>query len=139
MRILFDDEVNADVASLDRAWSGVETFAFVPRKSGLPPGWLERALASVPPFIQQGHFLLLTSGSTGYPKLVAGARDRAVALAKLLHRVQDSEPVGRTVLMLPLTYCYAFVNQWLWARQHRRELVQTRGLIDPTQLETALA
>jgi acyl-CoA synthetase (AMP-forming)/AMP-acid ligase II len=67
-----------------------------------------------------------------------GARARAEAIVEVLHKLQASEAVARSLLMLPLTYCYAFVNQWLWARRHGRELVQTRGFMDPLRLETLL-
>lgn len=138
MRVLTDDEVNADLTLLDQAWSEPETFAFLPRKHGLATGWIEHALEAIPPQMSQGHFALLTSGSTGLPKLVVGARARAEAIVEVLHTLQASGPVARSFLMLPLTYCYAFVNQWLWARRHGRELVQTRGFADPQQLETLL-
>ena len=43
-----------------------------------------------------------------------------------------------TVVALPLTYSFAFVNQWLWARQLGRRLVPTPGLAAPAELGRAL-
>jgi acyl-CoA synthetase (AMP-forming)/AMP-acid ligase II len=40
--------------------------------------------------------------------------------------------------MLPLTYCYAFVNQWLWAKKFNRRLIQTHGFSRPDNLRKAL-
>lgn len=137
--ILFDREAASDYSSLDRAWQQPKTFAYVAEKSGLSPAGIEQWLAQLPAEYHEDHFVLLTSGSTGKPKLVVGRRDRAVRLAKLLHQLQDSEPVRETILALPLTYCYAFVNQWLWARLHRRRLVLSGGLAQPDRLGATLA
>jgi len=81
---------------------------------------------------------LLSSGSTGRPVLVVGSRQRAVELVRVLHRHQKSDPVKETPLLLPLSYCYAFVNQWLWARVHDRRLVATGGLLYPGIVERTL-
>ena len=88
---------------------------------------------------QAGHFMLLTSGSTGTPKLIVGKRERAEALVRVLHRLQDLEALEETLVTLPLTYSYAFVNQWLWSRVFRRRLVLTRGLAEPDHLRERLA
>lgn len=136
--LLFDDEVETDIDRLGACWQAAETFAFVPRKGPVAPSWIEQALASLPASLQQGHFALLTSGSTGAPKLVVGARSRAEQLARLLHEVQHSEPVTETVVLLPLTYCYALVNQWLWARLFGRALRMTTGLGDPAAVRRTL-
>ena len=136
--VLFEHQVHADLASLDAAWTEPRTFVFVADRSGVPTEWIEQKLDGLPEEYRTGHFILLTSGSTGRPKLVVGRRDRAEALARLLHELQESEPVVETILALPLTYCYAFVNQWLWARQQCRRLVVTAGLAQPEQLRQAL-
>lgn len=137
--ILCEREVDADITVLERAWCQLETFAFVAEKSGVSRDWIATRLAQLPTEYHKGHFALLTSGSTGKPKLVVGRRDRAERLAALLHQLQEAEPVRETVLALPLTYCYAFVNQWLWARLHRRRLIPTSGLAQPDRLRSALA
>jgi acyl-CoA synthetase (AMP-forming)/AMP-acid ligase II len=46
--------------------------------------------------------------------------------------------VRQTVLLLPLSYTYAFVNQWVWATVHNRNLMPTRGLSDPEGVRSAL-
>ncbi len=137
--ILPEHEVVADLARLDQAWCEPRTFAFIADKSGVAVEWVEAKLAALPEDYSEDHFVLLTSGSTGQPKLVVGRRERAERLAEALHKLQDSEAVRQTVLALPLTYCYAFVNQWLWARQCQRQLVLTPGLAQPDRLKTALA
>lgn len=136
--ILVEQHDPADLAALDEAWSAGATFAFVPEKSGVPAAWLDSALSSIPEDLRTGHFALLTSGSTGRPKLVIGAKARSEALARLLHDVQESEPVAEAILALPLTYCYSFVNQWLWARVMSRRVVQTHGFSQPDTLRDAL-
>lgn len=137
-RILTEHHSPADLHALDEAWSGGETFAFVPEKSGVEEGWVAAALDALPLELQRDHFALLTSGSTGRPKLVVGEKGRAEALARLLHERQRSEPVAETILVLPLTYCYAFVNQWLWGRVTGRELVHTRGFAHADELRDRL-
>jgi acyl-CoA synthetase (AMP-forming)/AMP-acid ligase II len=138
VRILVERHAPEDLAALDEAWRTAETFALVPEKAGVSEEWLRAALASLPSDLRQHHFALLTSGSTGRPKLVVGARARAEALAGTLHDVQQSEEVGETILALPLSYCYAFVNQWLWGRLFARTLVQTRGVARLDMLRAAL-
>jgi hypothetical protein len=127
-RVLIERHEPDDLTKLDEAWAAAETFAFLPEKSGVPERWVREALDTLPDDLRFHHFGLLTSGSTGRPRLVIGAKSRAEELARVLHRMQESEPVKGTILALPLTYCYAFVNQWLWAGVVERRLVHTRGL-----------
>jgi len=138
MRIIHEGEGKCTAEDLAEAWSSSATFAFVARKSNVDTAWLERALASLPAALRHRHFCLLTSGTTGMPKLVVGARTRAEALARVLHEAQDGEPVEESIGMLPLAYSYAFVNQWLWARVHQRRLVTTPGLRAPGEALGAL-
>lgn len=137
-RVLIERHEPGDLAELDEAWSAAETFAFLPEKSGVPESWVRDSLGALPNELRRDHFALLTSGSTGRPRLVIGAKPRAEELARLLHRVQESAPVEETILALPLTYCYAFVNQWLWARVMERRLVHTRGFSHADSLRAAL-
>jgi acyl-CoA synthetase (AMP-forming)/AMP-acid ligase II len=138
MAILREASARDDATALDEAWSRPETFAFLPRKSAVDDAWVEEALAALPASMGSGHFALLTSGSTGRPKLVVGERERAERLARVLHEVQDGEATSETILTLPLSYCYAFVNQWLWARCLDRRLVATGGFGAPDALHRAL-
>ncbi|VVB63230.1 D-alanine--poly(phosphoribitol) ligase subunit 1 [uncultured archaeon] len=127
MYILHENDVWNDIRHLDDAWDRPDTFVFLPDKSGVSSEWILDAMQSFPEHLHQGHFALLTSGSTGQPKIVIGAKARSENLARTLHLIQDSEPVDEAVLMLPLIYCYAFVNQWLWSRVMKRKLLVTRG------------
>ena len=138
MRILRETSPEADVRALERAWSEPETFAFLPTKTTIPDAWAAEALAGLPEPMRVDHFALLTSGSTGHPKLIVGERRRAARLVEVLQEVQEGEPVAETVLALPLSYCYAFVNQWLWAHRLTRRLVPTAGFATPDLLGAAL-
>lgn len=139
MYILEEAAVSQEPGRLGQAWEDPRTFVLLPEKGGPPRGWVEEAMDLLSVRFPEGHFVLSTSGSTGQPKLVVGNRERAERLASLLHRVQDSEAVKVTVGMLPLTYCYAFVNQWLWARVMGREFLPTAGFRRPDELLRALS
>lgn len=138
MKILVDREGDAGCRDLAAAWGEPATFAFLPGKSGHREAWSAAALARLPVALAEGHFALLSSGSTGEPKLVLGSRSRSEALARLLHDVQHSEPARAAVGLLPLTYSYAFVNQWLWARVTQRRFVPTAGFARPDDLAATL-
>src|SRR4029079_6045738 len=136
--LLVERHEPADLAALDAAWSAAETFAFLPEKSGVPESWVRNAMGALPEDLRSDHFALLTSGSTGRPKLVVGAKARTEALVRVLHARQGGDPVAETILGVPLTSCYAFVNQWLWGRVFRRRLVHTRGFAHADELRGAL-
>ena len=123
---------------LAHCWDSPETFALVPEKSGGSRAWIETALGGLPEEHRRGRFVLLTSGSTGEPKLIVGLRERSERLARVLHLLQDSEAVTESVVVLPLTYSYAFVNQWLWGHVTGRRLVLTHGFRQPDVLRQAL-
>ncbi len=137
MKVLVEGDQDAAQA-LDEAWEDPQTFAYLPAKSGGHETWATRASEEIPDGLLTGHFALFSSGSTGEPKLVFGSRSRAEDLAKLLHRVQESDPVRRTIGLLPLTYSYAFVNQWLWARTAGREYFPTEGFAQAEKVGDAL-
>ncbi|WP_295393313.1 class I adenylate-forming enzyme family protein [uncultured Thiodictyon sp.] len=139
MLTLTDVELSQDIGCLDRAWAADATFALVPARSSVPREWVMDALRRLPEPWRQGHFALLTSGSTGQPKLIVGLRQRAEALARLLDQVQSGAAAAATVVALPLTYCYAFVNQWLWSRVLGRRLILTQGFGEPESLRVVLA
>ena len=138
MRTLVEHEGAGDLTRLSEAWADEATFAFLPRRSPVDEAWVDAAMATVPAELRRGHFALLTSGSTGRPKLVIGARRRSERLTEVLDELQGNQDVEQTILALPLSYSFAFVNQWLWATHHGRELVPTQGLSDPPALRRAL-
>lgn len=127
-----------DLVNLDRCWQEPGTFLFLPARTFVRDSWLRQAIDLVPDDLTRHHFGLLTSGSTGAPKLVIGSRARGEHLAAELHRAQDSEPVEETIVALPLSYSFAFVNQWLWSRVFSRRLVLTDGFRRPAVLSSAL-
>lgn len=138
LRILTDTAVRTEPSILDQAWSGPGSFLFLPERGAPPMDWIQRSLGLLPEEFRQNHFILLTSGSTGQPKLVVGLKSRAESLARVLHESQRLEPVQCALVTLPLTYCFSFVNQWLWARVHHRKLRLTPGVSDPAALISLL-
>jgi acyl-CoA synthetase (AMP-forming)/AMP-acid ligase II len=138
MFTLTEAEAVHDAGRLHEAWDRPETFAFLSEKNADVVAWVRRSFDLLPPELRENHFALLTSGSTGQPKIIVGPRRRSEALVETLHQLQESEPVEQTILLLPLTYSYAFVNQWLWGRHFRRTLVPTHGFAAPDELDAAL-
>lgn len=136
--ILFEAKVQKDIRRLDEAWAQSETFALIPDKTSGSTKEIQSAVSNLPEELRHGHFALLTSGSTGNPKLVIGEKRRAELLAHVLHQVQASSELSQTIVLLPLSYCFAFVNQWLWARTHHKQLVLTEGFARPDDLISAL-
>lgn len=136
--VYYESDLENRVTLLNAAWDAPATFLFLADKSGVSREWVQTHLDTLPEEYRRWHFVLLTSGSTGRPKMIIGARKRAENLTRVLHVLQQSEPVLEAVVALPLSYCYAFVNQWLWARIHRRRLILTNGLARPDQFVMAL-
>lgn len=137
-RILREDVLRHDLTELTACWRARRPFVLMPAKSAVNDEWLAQALATLPALALEGHFAMLTSGSTGDPKLVLCEMARAEALARTLHVAQDNVYVDAAIVTLPLTYSFAFVNQWVWSEVHGRRLVQTAGLADPADLRRAL-
>ncbi len=73
-RVLAPEQLVGDDSLLDRAWSERPTFAIAPtRAKETAAAWL----AQLPAALRDDHFAVLSSGSTGRPRLVVGARTRA--------------------------------------------------------------
>ena len=138
MKVLLDHLDLNDRKDLEHAWNAPATFAFLPGKSHRLRDWVADSLTQLPESLQTEHFALLSSGTTGDPKLVIGSRRRAEALVRLLHEAQTSEPVAAAIVLLPLSYSYAFVNQWLWTFIFGRRFVPTPGFTEPAQLADCL-
>jgi len=138
-RVLAQHVIDADIGRLAAAWSGAPTFALIPDKTGADHDFVGRWMETLPSELKTGHYALLTSGSTGTPKLIVGRRERTEALVRVLHRLQELEDAAETIVTLPLTYSYAFVNQWLWSQVFKRSLILTRGLAEPDHLHERLA
>lgn len=131
-------EALADPNLLHDLWAGAQSFALVPNHLHLGENWLDESLAVIPTEYRNGHFVLLTSGSTGEPKLVVASKHRAERLVEVIHAAQDNDPVRETIVCLPLSYSYAFVNQWVWAHHMRRRLILTQGFSRPDELRKTL-
>jgi acyl-CoA synthetase (AMP-forming)/AMP-acid ligase II len=130
--------VDPDPTALRAAWTGDRTFAVLPARPPVGEVWVAEALDRLPADAQTGHFALLTSGSTGEPKLIVGERGRSERLARALHELQGNEVAGQTIVALPLTYSFAFINQWLWSVVHERALVRSAGLAEPAAFRATL-
>ena len=127
MQILYANYVTNNIDDLDKAWMADETFMLLPERYCVQDIWIEKAIKQLPDSFREGHFALLTSGSTGFPKLVFGEKSRSENLTEILFVAQDSNLVEKILLCLPLSYCYAFVNQWLLARKFKIELIEFQG------------
>jgi acyl-CoA synthetase (AMP-forming)/AMP-acid ligase II len=138
MRILSETEVRFDPAGLAQAWASEDTFVLLPDKSGVDMDWIRRGFSLLPADLRVGHYVLLTSGTTGLPKLVVGERRRSEQLVEVLHQLQASDAIRETVVVLPLSYSYAFINQWLWSHHFQRRLLVTPGLKNSEALLGAL-
>ncbi len=138
MKVVHEAEVDRDPAQVTRLWAASESFVLAPTRAGSGRSWLTHAIALVPESHGQRHFGLLTSGSAGDPKLVIGSRARAEALAEVIHERQDNDPARQTICLLPLSYSYAFVNQWVWSHRFGRRFVTTAGFSDPAGTRAAL-
>ena len=135
--VVQEDEIRSNLRTLDYCWEGPETFAVLPSHLTLNKKELEDALQQLPQEFCTRHFLLLTSGSTGQPKLIVADRERAERLAVVIHEMQEGEPALETICCLPLSYSYSFVNQWLWSRILKRRLIATDGFMRPGELRAA--
>lgn len=138
MLVITDEAIRQNLAGLTTAWKSPETFFLIPCNIGVSGDWVCQHINTLPDKYRRGHFVLLTSGTTGIPKLVIARRDRAEAMAEMLHKIQLSEEAKQTIVTLPLSYCYALINQWVWSRVTGRVLKVTDGLKDPTALKTVL-
>ena len=137
-RVLREDTLRHGLDQLTACWRNGQPFVLMPAKTAVTDDWLAHALSTLPAQALEGHFAMLTSGSSGDPKLVLCEMARAEALARTLQIVQSNADVASAIVTLPLTYSFAFVNQWVWAQVHGRPLVQTTGLADPAELRRVL-
>ena len=126
-----------ELDDLDSLWLSRRSFILAPR-AAVDRRWLDAAVGAIPDEYATGHYGLLTSGSTGAPKLVIGRHERSEQLARVIHLAQDNEPATATVVALPLAYSFAFMNQWLWSRMLDRGFILTEGFRRPEALARAL-
>ncbi len=132
-------EARSNPRILSGLWARTQSFILLPEKMSVSKEWMSWTLGCIPDKYLKGCFGLLTSGTTGQPKLVLGDKDRAVALVEELHLRQKSECVQESISFLPLAYSYSFVNQWLWCYVHGKDLVMTQGFGEPQSVFGALA
>lgn len=88
-------------------------------------------VARAPVHVDDSLFMvLLTSGSTGEPKLLAVSEKNLVAGIRAIHMAQALADVSSTAIWLPLAYSYALINQLLWAVLFERRALMLPGLLD---------
>lgn len=138
MKVFTEAEVRS-AARLTAEWQSPESFVLVPDKLPDIDSFLPAYIAQIPPELHRGHFGLLTSGSTGQPKLILGNKQRTEALARVIHEHQRGEQVETAILLLPIAYSFAFVNQVVWSVVMQRKLVITGGLTRPDEMIAALS
>jgi long-chain acyl-CoA synthetase len=136
--VVQEAELRSNLRGLDIRWRNPQTFAILPGNLPLSQECLDDALRQLPQELCTKHFLLLTSGSTGQPKLIVANRERAEHLVEVIHSLQQGEQTRETICCLPLSYSYSFVNQWLWSRILGRRLITTDGFMRPGELRVAL-
>lgn len=135
MERIIADGVNLDLQELAQIWDNGQFFCLCGNTANVKK--IAKMEKAIPAEYKKGHFGVFTSGSSGQPKLFIGKKSRTIALLKQIHIAQKCEPVESTICTLPLSYSYAFVNQWVWAHENNRSLIHTDGLSDPEKLETA--
>lgn len=79
---------------------------------------------------------LLTSGSTGEPRVLAASFEGLGHGLAAIHAAQGLEQITGTAALLPLAYSYALVNQLLWTVRFERRLTLTAGLAMPADAVT---
>jgi acyl-CoA synthetase (AMP-forming)/AMP-acid ligase II len=136
--VIIDNNSSLLHMDLTKAWSNKKSFALISSKIPIDRDILRDTLAVLPETYSENHFILTTSGSTGNAKLLIGLKDRAEALASVINKVQGNSSACETVQILPLSYSFCFVNQWLWARVHNKPIHFTSGLKDITGLKYKL-
>lgn len=99
-------------------------FGFFDGNSIVPP--------AAPAVADERLFLvLLTTGSTGTPKLVGAEEGALMAGITAIHHAQNLSSVASTGVLLPFAYSFALVNQLLWAVLFERQVVVLPGLLNP--------
>ncbi len=135
----FDEDDDLSLHSrLNQCWTSNQPFIVAPHSLGDATVELLRSINRNQEAVSGTAFAVATSGSTGEPRLYFGDRNRARALVQTLHVVQRSDPVTETLGILPLSYSFALVNQWLWATEFGRRYVPTNGFKYPEILAKQL-
>jgi acyl-CoA synthetase (AMP-forming)/AMP-acid ligase II len=138
MKSIVDTQTEQTVSAIEQAWRNPSTFLILPGRFESRRREFEEQLDLMPMSYQRHHFVLLTSGSTGNPRLVVGEKRRAERLALLLHDVQCNQLVRAAILCLPLSYSFGLINLWLWSRVNSAKLIFSKGFADPDKFREVL-
>lgn len=134
MKLINELSVRNNSEEFSNLWNSEESFLIHPNVLPVDKGWLVETLKLLPKEIEAGSFAMLTSGSTGQPKVIVGKKQRSIELVKAIHLAQELEEVESTLCALPLSYSYGFVNQWIWANHFKKQIVFSNGLSEPLEL-----
>lgn len=96
------------------------------------------ATASTPKAPADVWIAMMTSGSTGEPKIIATTAMRLTCGVRAIHRAQKLDDCGSTYAVLPLAYSFAFVNQLMWSVLFGRQLFVSMGMLSPAHLFNAI-
>lgn len=77
--------------------------------------------------------VLMTSGSTATPKLIAADEHSLARAIAAIDAAQGLQDIASTGIVLPLAYSYALVNQLLWAAVYGCRAFALPGLVDPVK------
>lgn len=138
LKIIVEKKNTELLEELDLAWKNHETFLLIPSKFKNQADFYQNQLAYLPVEYQNHHFALLTSGSTGQPKIVVGNKKRTDLLAKALFEVQKCEEVENIILSLPLSYSFSFVNAWRLSRVCNINLADSPGTSNPKEFTESI-
>ncbi len=136
MKIINSSTLKADYSDVQHAWTSKNAFCLVSDTGSRIS--VKKLIFAQEPFLQSNHFAFLTSGSTGEPRLIVGDKTRSESLVKTIHTAQSADEVKTTICTLPISYSYAFINQWLWAFVMQRNFVATSGFSRPDALKEVI-
>ena len=109
------------------AWDNKESFLVLPNKYSGKESFISDFCDDLAEVYRINHFALLTSGSSGQPKIILAQKKRAEELTRIIHSKQNLERIQTAFIVLPLHYCYSFVNQLLWAKLFSRKVHISSG------------
>ncbi len=131
LTFLFDEGIVKSSIKLNALWEQSKTFVILPSKFKDAQNSILEALKALPLSLHKDHFILLTSGSTGAPRLVIGSKLRAQKLVNVLFEVQQCQILENIIGTLPLSYSFGLINQWLLAKEEKLQFVPSEGLASP--------
>lgn len=134
LSILTDKSIKRNSQSLVSYSNKSEPFLLWNSIKDLDPSLLNRLSSDYSRGLFEGKFLLSTSGSTGHPKVVVASHQRARELCAQLNISQGLHTCSDIIVALPLSYSFAYINQFLISILYNKKLIITNGLLQPSDL-----